>query len=117
MIGTDANPDRHLANRQAAGAMHGGCGTHGKARSCFGKDLPAFAQGQRCEGLVIESLHGATLIVIAHPAFEDHTGTGTGIIEPTRLGRAVNRIRAKAEAVHPPDTGGRKTISSPSCRR
>ena len=59
-------------------------------------------------------MHRTAFVVIAYPAFEDDARTCAGVVEALFLDSWVDAVFGQAEAVHPPDTGGRKTTSSPS---
>src|SRR6185369_1680661 len=116
MRGADADPHRKLTDLQRAGAVHAMRIDDREFLARFGDDALALALRQCAVGLVTQPLHFAACVVIAHPTFERHAGTGACVRELARERGGVDWKFAQFEHHYPPDTGGRKTTSSPSCR-
>ncbi|MFO1428257.1 MAG: hypothetical protein U1F11_15065 [Steroidobacteraceae bacterium] len=66
----DTDPDRELADRERADAVHAARVLHAEARDGLLDDALALAHRELFEGLVLEPRDGVALVVVAHPAFE-----------------------------------------------
>src|SRR5690606_4974064 len=108
-----AHPDCEVADLERADAVYA-CGPqHVEAADRLRDDALAFLFRERLEGLVLEPLHRAAFVVIAHPALASGVTAGRRVFQ----GRAVRRRRqrglAEREGFHPPATGGMNTMVSP----
>src|SRR5580658_2407077 len=114
MGGADADPYRHIAQRQCADAVNAQRALDGISPQGFGDDTIALGHGEFLKGLVLQARDFLPFIVIAHPAFEGRVASRTQIEQfPPRLG-GVDGIVGESKAHQPPATGGRNTTASPA---
>src|SRR3954466_10403322 len=63
MVGADADPDGHLADRERAGAMHAARSAKAELRARLLENYLAFVFGERAVRLVIEARHRTRFVV------------------------------------------------------
>jgi len=115
MRGAHADPHRQFTDAECAHAVHAGRARHAEAGHGLGDDAFALLDRQCLERLVLEALHGAALVVVAHPTLEAGVAARRGIGEGVAVALGLERPAAEAERVHqPPATGGMNTTRSPA---
>ena len=103
-----------LADRERADAMYAARGAKLEPGAGLREDRFAFRLRERAVGLVVEPLHFARFVVIAYPAFERHAAARSHVRKRALFRVGVDRRIAERKTIHPPETGGRNTTSSPS---
>ena len=116
MVRTDANPDRHVAQLQAAQRMHAQRVFDLKPLHRFADDALSLFHPEALVGLVLQLLHVATIVVIAYPTLETDIATAGLIAQRRHVVARRHRAANETKRAHPPATGGMNTTESPSAR-
>src|ERR1700761_2103535 len=108
------DPHGQVTDGQVAGAVHAMGSQHAIAIDRLLHDTLALGQRQFGIGFVFQAADLAPIVMVAHPAFETAKAARCGVLQRIAQRRDIHRMVGKAEATHPPATGGMKTTVSPS---